>query len=107
MLVTTVALSVYHLASVHVTLDGLVKHVVLVCNYVYLETALTDCNNNYCVDKDECLVNDGGCEQNCHNSEGSFSCSCNDGYTIAANGFDCTGMKIIHVIMTDMNYMYV
>ena len=44
-------------------------------------------------------MNDGGCEQKCHNSEGSFSCSCNDGYAIAANGFDCTGIKII-----DYNY---
>ena len=93
MLVVNV-LSVYHLASVHVILDGLGQHVVLVCTII--ETALTDCNNNYCVDINECLVNDGGCEQKCHNSEGSFSCSCNDGYAIAANGFDCTGIKIIN-----------
>ena len=36
-------------------------------------------------------MNDGGCEQICHNVQGSFACSCDSGYTLADNGFDCKG----------------
>lgn len=32
------------------------------------------------VDVEECSDVKGGCEQNCINADGSFKCSCNDGY---------------------------
>ncbi|KAI6653481.1 Multiple epidermal growth factor-like domains protein 6 isoform X1 [Oopsacas minuta] len=46
------------------------------------------CNNGFelandnCVDIDECTGNISLCEHNCHNTVGSYSCSCRDGYTI-------------------------
>ena len=45
------------------------------------------------VDIDECTPNNGGCSEQavCSNTEGSFACSCNDGY--AGDGFTCTGMS--------------
>ena len=33
------------------------------------------------------------CEQICTNTVGSFRCSCNTGYTLAANNVDCEGKK--------------
>jgi len=43
------------------------------------------------VDIDECAENNGECSDHavCSNTEGSFTCSCNDGFT--GNGFTCTG----------------
>ncbi len=31
----------------------------------------------------------GGCEQTCTNTDGSFQCSCNDGFMLAPNNLDC------------------
>ena len=42
-------------------------------------------------DVDECQTNNGGCDQMCNNNDGSFQCSCNTGYTLAADDFDCDG----------------
>ena len=44
-------------------------------------------------DVDECATNDGGCAQTCTNTDGSFTCSCLDGYTSTDSGVTCTGMK--------------
>ena len=41
------------------------------------------------VDVNECLSNNGGCEQICTNREGSFECSCNPGFTLNSDGFTC------------------
>jgi len=45
------------------------------------------------VDIDECAENNGGCNDQavCSNTEGSFACTCNDGF--AGDGFTCTGMS--------------
>ncbi len=47
-------------------------------------------NGQVCDDVDECKSNNGGCAQTCTNSAGSFACSCNAGYTLAADGKACT-----------------
>ena len=46
-------------------------------------------------DIDECVETPGVCHQNatCINSNGSFSCQCNDGFT--RDGEECNGMKIL------------
>ena len=46
------------------------------------------------VDIDECATNNGGCGQNCANTDGSFECSCNTGYTLAANNLNCEGKNL-------------
>ena len=43
-----------------------------------------------CVDIDEC-EDDNPCAHNCHNTEGSYYCSCNDSYTLKADKFGCKG----------------
>lgn len=47
-----------------------------------------------CVDIDECALPTGGhiCSYRCHNTPGSFHCSCPvSGYTLAPNGRSCQG----------------
>ncbi len=45
----------------------------------------------YFTDVNECQVLDHRCEHSCNNTEGSFACMCNNGYTLAANGKNCSG----------------
>ena len=40
-------------------------------------------------DIDECATGNGGCDQNCTNTPGSYQCSCNLGYT--KSGHKCQG----------------
>ncbi|XP_078585297.1 uncharacterized protein LOC144867284 isoform X2 [Branchiostoma floridae x Branchiostoma japonicum] len=40
-------------------------------------------------DIDECAAENGGCEQNCTNTIGNFSCSCQTGYKLNDDGFSC------------------
>ena len=39
----------------------------------------------------ECLQNNGGCEHNCQNTQGSFTCTCNSGFTLNSDQRRCTG----------------
>ena len=41
-------------------------------------------------DIDECI--EDACDHNCTNTDGSFICSCNDGYELDDNGRSCNGM---------------
>ena len=43
------------------------------------------------IDDNECLNGSSGCAHVCHDTVGSFYCSCNDGYTLGSNGKSCTG----------------
>jgi hypothetical protein len=42
-------------------------------------------------DINECEFENGGCAQTCINTQGSFECACDIGYTIAANISECDG----------------
>ena len=49
------------------------------------------CNNEIRVlDIDECAVDNGGCDEICINTPGSFSCACNPGYMLLMDGKTCT-----------------
>lgn len=43
------------------------------------------------LDINECLVANGGCEQVCVNTLGSYNCSCLSGFVLENNVF-CSGM---------------
>ena len=47
---------------------------------------------NYISDIDECT--EDACDHNCTNTDGSFTCSCNNGYELDDNGRSCNGMYI-------------
>ena len=40
---------------------------------------------------DECLIINGGCDQNCINEDGTYHCTCDTGFTLHANGKGCDG----------------
>ena len=46
------------------------------------------------LDIDECLSENGGCEQNCHNQVGNFYCTCDSGYNMNDNKLDCDGKMV-------------
>ena len=43
------------------------------------------------IDIDECISDNGGCDHNCTNTDGSYYCSCNDGYSLVS-GLYCEGI---------------
>ena len=43
----------------------------------------------FLIDLNECASNNGGCDQVCTNTHGSYQCSCNPGYT--KSGHRCGG----------------
>ncbi|GFY70401.1 tolloid-like protein 1 [Trichonephila inaurata madagascariensis] len=53
-------------------------------------------------DQDECASNNGGCQQICKNTVGSYQCSCHNGFVLHPNGHDCKeGSCVHHVSSTD------
>ena len=45
------------------------------------------------LDIDECAENSDGCAQNCTDTDGSYTCSCEVGYDLAYDGRGCNGKK--------------
>ncbi|XP_050394072.2 tolloid-like protein 1 [Patella vulgata] len=43
----------------------------------------------FMTDKDECAEDNGGCQHICNNNVGSFTCACDNGYTLHENKLDC------------------
>lgn len=50
-------------------------------------------------DIDECALSTHKCEQNCHNTAGSYACSCNTGYQLNADEHHCDG-NILYLVAT-------
>ena len=46
------------------------------------------------LDIDECKRDNGDCEHKCHNYEGGYWCSCNDGYKLKDDDHGCEGNRI-------------
>ncbi|XP_077866746.1 uncharacterized protein LOC144355229 [Saccoglossus kowalevskii] len=44
-------------------------------------------------DKNECVDNNGGCDHNCGNTDGSFVCSCDVGYALGSDGLSCSDVN--------------
>ena len=42
-------------------------------------------------DINECGTSNGGCEHTCTNTDGSYYCSCNSGYSLDGDGHACNG----------------
>ena len=56
---------------------------------LYITSHLTDIN--------ECSDSNGGCDDDCINTIGSFYCECDSGYTLQTNGKTCNGQLHVHV----------
>lgn len=55
----------------------------------------------FCVDVNECLTNNGGCEGLCINTPGSYRCHCPPGFMVADT--KCEGKIIKHI---DNNFCF-
>ena len=62
------------------TTSAFTVHVLLKKSY----SSLSDIN--------ECQTDNGGCTQTCDNTDGSYQCSCWDGYELTSDGYSCTGI---------------
>ena len=67
------------------------------------DTINIHCSHNY-PDVDECLSDNGGCDHSCTDSDGSYTCSCNNGYQLNSDGHKCDG-KQAFVIATTMRWL--
>ena len=70
-------------------------NLVMVCSYVtYITLLLHIMRCWYTVsDINECTSGSHNCAQVCTNTAGSFTCSCNSGYTLAADRRTCEGIE--------------
>ena len=61
--------------------------------------------NFFALDVDECSDGSHNCNANaiCTNSEGSFTCTCNSGYS--GNGLNCEGKSRVRQFIIDRNYL--
>ena len=68
-----------------------VMHIFLMCYKLQSHTLFLSCFVLWTADVNECTEGINICHDNatCNNTEGSYTCSCNTGYT--GNGFSCTG----------------
>ena len=46
---------------------------------------------NFSLDVDECTRGTSGCDHNCTNTNGSYYCTCMDGYVLESDNHTCTG----------------
>ena len=49
--------------------------------------------HNFCSDRNECLIENGGCHHVCLNTPGSHVCKCDKGYRLHTNSTACVGKK--------------
>lgn len=54
--------------------------------------------NYFDLDKDECAINNGGCQHICKNIVGSYSCACHNGFVLHENKHDCKEGTCTHHI---------
>ena len=47
---------------------------------------------------DECAHGTDRCQQGCTNTAGSYTCSCNEGYSLSSNGYTCNGMSEVDMM---------
>ena len=51
----------------------------------------------FSIGTNECLEENGGCDHNCINMiDGSYNCSCYDGYILSDDEYTCDGNRNIH-----------
>ena len=68
------------------------KSVFILYNKLFALKEIKGLHSSCNLDIDECALDQDLCSEfaSCNDSEGSYNCSCNDGFY--GDGFDCTGM---------------
>ena len=58
------------------------------------------------IDIDECFLKTSECDQECHDTPGSYECSCFDGYLLLPDGHSCIGkLSYINKVFKSFNYI--
>ena len=57
---------------------------------MYMPVTVAQTRRIFLLDIDECSEGSDNCAQRCTNTAGSYTCSCNSGFTLAANRQSCT-----------------
>jgi len=57
--------------------------------FCHTQNPVYSINGTQCIDNNECLVNNGGCEDRCINTQGSYQCACPEGFQLGANRHEC------------------
>ncbi|XP_063851508.1 protein tolkin-like [Scylla paramamosain] len=57
-------------------------------------------------DKDECAIDNGGCQHVCKNTIGSYVCSCSNGFTLHENAHDCKEGGCKHEIIAPVGEIF-
>ena len=90
------ALTLKEVLNVHVRMAIYYIMIVVVqvsiSNYIVTISSKPDIN--------ECDEGNGGCSDYCDNTQGSFECSCDDGYELESDRRNCVGTVCI------LKYMY-
>ena len=63
--------------------------------------------NFHSSDINECDSENGDCEHICHNTEGSFYCTCHSGYQLNSDERTCTGNTLCGYISLNSSYTIV
>ena len=63
------------------------------CSIILAAFSLTTTSQSIIADINECATGNGGCEQNCNNTVGSYDCSCNVGFQLGNDYHACSGKK--------------
>ncbi|KAK3609861.1 hypothetical protein CHS0354_015052 [Potamilus streckersoni] len=58
-----------------------------------------------CIDIDECSTTNGGCEQTCQNTQGSYQCSCFSMFRIQSNGKTCKDIDECEESLSDCDHI--
>lgn len=67
-----------------------------------LQFIMLSCVNHYqLTDVNECTTGNGGCQQHCHNMNGSYHCTCDNGWQLDPNGHSCNGK--MNLVLTQCN----
>ena len=106
-LATTLKGATPALATVDIQAVGFLVQVSVAIQSSYNSSTLNYLHLYKHLDTNECLTNNGGCHHNCHNSVGSYSCSCNNGYRLNSNGYTCEGRLSSKKILSSDKHIFV
>ena len=59
------------------------------------------------LDINECSVYNGGCNQTCTNTVGSYFCDCSEGYVLDADKHNCSGIIKVFFLIFKKVLIYV
>ena len=62
----------------------------------------------FSTDINECELDNGGCDQECVNIDGSYLCKCSDGYLLTDKGTSCVGkfLRNFKLIGSRINFSF-